>query len=412
MAAVAVMTVGSPVGGQSAPEVPTGFHAAALVSGPEIAGLNGIVATDDERLLIARGAGATGDSMLVEHDLVTGSTTPLITGLPLAHPDRMLIGAGGSLLGNDLILADHNSNEVSDCCDGRVFRIDLGTLDVTAIATGYPGGGGVGDPFGVAQANGGPFGSDLYVIDFQGASLLPPILYRVFDDGTTEPLVVDNPLWTTTASPKDIAFDPSGSYGGDLFVADEGAADVVWRVTPGGDVSVFAAFARPTAIAFGPGGAFGDALYVLDHVGAESTLYTLTPDGVASVFATGLRSVTADVPDLAFSPTGETLFVAIADEIVAISASSHFRRGDCNGDDSFDIADAVALLSTLFSGGDLPDCDDACDTNDDGGIDISDAVFALSSLFSGGVSPAAPFVECGADPTPDTLGCHAFTGCP
>ena len=41
-------------------------------------------------------------------------------------------------------------------------------------------------------------------------------------------------------------------------------------------------------------------------------------------------------------------------------AGSTFDRGDCNGDDGFNIADAIALLSFLFTpGGAVPPCDDA-----------------------------------------------------
>ena len=35
----------------------------------------------------------------------------------------------------------------------------------------------------------------------------------------------------------------------------------------------------------------------------------------------------------------------------------------------------------------------------------------LNSLFSGGPPPAAPFSECGPDPTPDALTCGSFEGC-
>ncbi|MCA8963195.1 MAG: hypothetical protein KDC38_21885, partial [Planctomycetes bacterium] len=149
-----------------------------------------------------------------------------------------------------------------------------------------------------------------------------------------------------------------------------------------------------------------------DHVGSASTLYTVAPDGTTSVFATGFRSVTSNVPDIAFSPDGTALYVAIEDEIVAIELDAPFRRGDCNTDGAFDIADPVALLAVLFSGSAAPSCDDACDINDDGGIDISDAVYALSSLFIGGSTPAAPFGGCGTDPTPDTLDCVSFDACP
>ncbi|MEM7261722.1 MAG: hypothetical protein AAF488_06995 [Planctomycetota bacterium] len=85
----------------------------------------------------------------------------------------------------------------------------------------------------------------------------------------------------------------------------------------------------------------------------------------------------------------------------------NFRRGDCNGDENFDIADAITALSFLFSGGSVS-CDDACDSNDDGTLDIADAITKLGMLFAGG----APFGPCAQDGTPgDALSCDA-SPCP
>lgn len=88
-----------------------------------------------------------------------------------------------------------------------------------------------------------------------------------------------------------------------------------------------------------------------------------------------------------------------------------FERGDCNADSAYDIGDAIATLSFLFSGATTPVCEDACDSNDDGAVDIGDAIFTLASLFSGGISPTQPFGECGEDPTPDSLEC-VMGSCP
>ena len=79
-----------------------------------------------------------------------------------------------------------------------------------------------------------------------------------------------------------------------------------------------------------------------------------------------------------------------------------FRRGDGNDDGTFDIADAVAILSYLFAGGVVP-CIDAADANDDGAIDIADAIAILSHLFGGAGDLPPPFGSCGVDPTPDDL---------
>jgi len=90
-----------------------------------------------------------------------------------------------------------------------------------------------------------------------------------------------------------------------------------------------------------------------------------------------------------------------------------FRRGDSNGDGSFNIADAVFLLAALFSGGPSSDCADSSDANDDGGVNIADAIFKLANLFSGGPDlPDPGSVDCGVDPTDtDPLDCASYN-CP
>ena len=79
-----------------------------------------------------------------------------------------------------------------------------------------------------------------------------------------------------------------------------------------------------------------------------------------------------------------------------------FIRGDTNGDERLDIADAIFLLKRLFAVGPAPQVLDSADTNDDGHIDISDAVKILSVLFSSSPMPA-PYPSPGLDPTPDGL---------
>ena len=88
-----------------------------------------------------------------------------------------------------------------------------------------------------------------------------------------------------------------------------------------------------------------------------------------------------------------------------------FLRGDCNADGNVDLADAACVLNWLFAGGAAPFCVKAADANDTGTINLTDSVYLLNFLFSGGPAPAAPFAECGADPTPDELRCDRFGLC-
>ncbi|MGE3166249.1 MAG: LamG-like jellyroll fold domain-containing protein [Planctomycetota bacterium] len=92
--------------------------------------------------------------------------------------------------------------------------------------------------------------------------------------------------------------------------------------------------------------------------------------------------------------------------------SAPFRRGDCNGDGSLDIADVVTQLGVLFSGLAAPGCRSACDANDDDTFDISDPVRVLGVLFAAEPPLPPPSPNCGTDPTPGVTGCARFLACP
>ena len=84
-----------------------------------------------------------------------------------------------------------------------------------------------------------------------------------------------------------------------------------------------------------------------------------------------------------------------------------YIRGDANGDGSIDIGDGIATLAYLFGDGSSL-CQDAMDHDDSGSISITDAFLSLCWLFclEEGSPPAAPWPDCGGDPTGgDALGC-------
>ncbi|MEC9476745.1 MAG: DUF1800 family protein [Planctomycetota bacterium] len=88
------------------------------------------------------------------------------------------------------------------------------------------------------------------------------------------------------------------------------------------------------------------------------------------------------------------------------AADAPFRRGDVNDDASIDISDPIVVLGYLFLGAHNIDCLDSADTNDDGSIDVGDPVYLLDYIFSGGPMPPDPGpMECGLDPTLDSIGC-------
>jgi hypothetical protein len=89
-----------------------------------------------------------------------------------------------------------------------------------------------------------------------------------------------------------------------------------------------------------------------------------------------------------------------------------FRRGEVNRDGSLDLSDPLAVLGYLFLGQrDAVACEKAADADDNGALDLNDPVSLLNHLFLGGPPPAAPANACGADPTPDGLGCESPSPC-
>ena len=96
---------------------------------------------------------------------------------------------------------------------------------------------------------------------------------------------------------------------------------------------------------------------------------------------------------------------------LTVTFTTKFIRGDVNGDDHVDVADAVWILSELFRGGRHTSCRKAGDANDDGMYNIGDAVAVLSFFFSGTGPLLSPFGPCGGDPTPDDLDCASHSSC-
>ncbi|MFQ5654370.1 MAG: hypothetical protein ACE5GW_06535, partial [Planctomycetota bacterium] len=96
-------------------------------------------------------------------------------------------------------------------------------------------------------------------------------------------------------------------------------------------------------------------------------------------------------------------------ELIALEPESppplEFARGDVNADGTFNVADAVYLLSALFiPGAPGAPCAESADTNDDDGVNIADAVYLLSALFVPGSPPPPPPPPPCRPPPPPTKG--------
>jgi hypothetical protein len=106
----------------------------------------------------------------------------------------------------------------------------------------------------------------------------------------------------------------------------------------------------------------------------------------------------------------EQPFNSAACQVCVIGDQSRFIRGDCNFNQTLNVADAAAIMGYLFVAKTRafePPCLDACDADDTGNITVTDVIFLLNYLFVPGspVPPAPGPIAAGVDPTPDKLGC-------
>ena len=288
------------------------FKAGNIITSSAFESISCLVAADDGYLYV----GDYGKKGIFRVDRTSREVTQIDTkGFSIRQPDQMLIGNGHPQTGHDLIVSDHNSSGAgSSCCDGQVFRINRETGDIKVISKGNPVT--LGDPYGLALGPGGDFGTDLYIMDFQGAYWLTPVLFRVRGDGTQEYLAGGYPYVNN------IAFDTSGLFGGDLFVSSY-RGTYIWRITPAFETSTFitknsSLFKGVADIRFGLGGEFGQDMYVLS--GLDGTVYRISPDGVISSFVSGLTPVESYLHTaMTFSLDGKIMFIGIRDSIIEIN---------------------------------------------------------------------------------------------
>jgi len=140
---------------------------------------------------------------------------------------------------------------------------------------------------GVAVGQGGAFGDLVYVTNDTDGTVL-----RITGPGEAE--VFAQGLIPGNYS--DVAFDPSGDFGGDLFVCDPyngfGAGDPIFRITSTGQTTLFYQSRSgwrdllSSGIAFGKGTGFGNNMYVQDL--EHDFLLRLYPDGTVVETGAGI----------------------------------------------------------------------------------------------------------------------------
>ena len=162
----------------------------------------------------------------------------------------------------------------------------------------------------------------------------------------------------------------------------------------------------------------GSGTWVVDlAAGTQQMQLDLVVDGVPQQFeSVGFVPLGADPFDAISVAVFHQINACVYDglQLSAIPATIDpgFIRGDANQDGLLNIADPVEMLDLLFGVNPSVSCADALDANDDGGANIADPVYVLGRLFSAGPPPAAPYPDCGLDPTPDSLGCATHSACP
>lgn len=275
------------------------------------ANVHGLAFDVGERLFVSQ-----SNATLTRLDLLTNVETTVLSGLPLGAPGQLACGDGRPLTGTDLVLADWNTELTASCCDGHVLRVDKVSGAFVSLAAGNPVPGSVGDPAGVALAPGGAWGTGVYVMDFQGASPNPPVLYRIDPGGVSSTFLVSPAQWQTGNAPIALAFG-SAAFGQDLFVADRTGTGTIWRVDASANLSAFLTGYSVLAVAQSPGGAFGDHLYFAASDGASVDLLRVDPAGNVSLVVADIGAPHV-LAALAFRDDGKALYVGVADRIVEV----------------------------------------------------------------------------------------------
>jgi hypothetical protein len=106
---------------------------------------------------------------------------------------------------------------------------------------------------------------------------------------------------------------------------------------------------------------------------------TLAGNAVGAVLTAqpGAHTYTVSAVKGLVASTGVACSVTVSEMTISVF------MGNVNGDNSVNIADAVALLGYLFAQKGAPGCAKAADANDDDSLNIADAVSILGYLFSG-----------------------------
>jgi uncharacterized protein (TIGR03437 family) len=221
-------------------------------------------------------SGAFGGDLYVVNDLIYGSDLP---------------GPGNQTIGDDSI------KRVK--ADGTLSSFGVSGVSLAGEST-------------IVFGRGGAFGTDLYL-----NNIAPTEVSRIQTNGTgTRLSAITN---GSVSGPRGMAFGPGGAFGTNLYVGNA-AANQILRIDSSGNVTTFATgIPGIIRLAFDPTGSFGGDLYAASFVPdttagfiattAKGKIYRVKSDGTYQVFASGLFFSTLFGADITFGFNGD-LFVA------------------------------------------------------------------------------------------------------
>jgi len=291
----------------------------ATYSEPGLSGVKGSAIDDDGNLYITH-----ADSRVIWRVTPTGDASEFIAGID--KPDGIVWG-GGSDFGDYLYLVRY------DPSGGGVLRV--GVDGSVSNFGNMPSGGHAAACIGLDVT--GNYGGNLYV-----GSTGQDHTYQVNTSGNIS-LWSNFPGWIDGGGPTDICFDPSGAYGGRMFMS----TSFEWTPTKSGlfvlDTSGHASrfapdIAKAAAAEFDPYGLFGGSLFTVGKTASATDLelWRVATDGSISKFATGELAARS----IAFAPDGAMYvveYIAEADEVninritpyVPVQVAVDIKPGSC-----------------------------------------------------------------------------------
>jgi hypothetical protein len=134
----------------------------------------------------------------------------------------------------------------------------------------------------------------------------------------------------------------------------------------------------------------GELIGVITQINYDTTWYEcLEWDGPTCIDSIESTPESADwfvIYEIPYSFWDSTA-VEFVNGAVTVPAPLGFSRGDANGDDDVNVADAVFLIGYVFKGGPAPNPWESGDANRDGDVNVADAVFLINYVFKGGPPP-------------------------